>query len=58
MEDETQWRLNMIRQLRTDFAEGRLELWYQPQLSLNSGKVIGAEALLRWRTAGGNFIFS
>jgi diguanylate cyclase (GGDEF)-like protein len=56
LEDETQWRLNMIRQLRTDFAEGRLELWYQPQLSLNSGKVIGAEALLRWRTAGGNFI--
>ena len=56
MEDETQWRLNMIRQLRNDFAEHRLELWYQPQLSLSSGKVIGAEALLRWRTADGNFI--
>jgi len=56
MEDETQWRLNMIRQLRNDFAENRLELWYQPQLSLSSGKVIGAEALLRWRTIDGNFI--
>jgi diguanylate cyclase (GGDEF)-like protein len=56
LEDETQWRLNMIRQLRTDFADDRLELWYQPQLSLSSGKVIGAEALLRWRTADGNFI--
>ena len=56
LEDETQWRLNMIRQLRTDFADDRLELWYQPQLSLNSGKVIGAEALLRWRTADGGFI--
>jgi diguanylate cyclase (GGDEF)-like protein len=56
MEDETQWRLNMIRQLRSDFADNRLELWYQPQLSLNSGKVIGAEALLRWRTIDGNFI--
>ena len=56
LEDKTQWRLNMIRQLRTDFAEGRLELWYQPQLSLNSGRVIGAEALLRWRTAAGKFI--
>jgi diguanylate cyclase (GGDEF)-like protein len=56
MEDETQWRLNMIRQLRTDFADERLELWYQPQLSLSSGKVIGAEALLRWRTADGQFI--
>ena len=56
LEDETQWRLNMIRQLRTDFADNRLELWYQPQLSLSSGKVIGAEALLRWRTADGNFV--
>ncbi len=56
LEDETQWRLNMIRQLRNDFSEGRLELWYQPQLSLSSGKVIGAEALLRWRTIDGNFI--
>jgi len=56
LEDATQWRLNMIRELRTDFAENRLELWYQPQLALNTGKVIGAEALLRWRTAAGKFI--
>ncbi len=56
MEDATLWRLNMIRELRTDFADNRLELWYQPQLALDTGKVIGAEALLRWRTADGNFI--
>jgi len=56
LEDETQWRLNMIRELRNDFADDRLELWYQPQLALNTGKVIGAEALLRWRTAEGKFI--
>ena len=56
MEDETQWRLNMIRQLRNDFSDNRLELWYQPQLSLSTGKVIGAEALLRWRSADGSFI--
>ena len=56
MEDETLWRLGMIRQLRTDFADNRLELWYQPQLSLVTGTVIGAEALLRWRTAEGKFI--
>ena len=56
MEDNTLWRLGMIRQLRTDFADNRLELWYQPQLNLETGKVIGAEALLRWRTAEGKFI--
>ncbi|AWB56528.1 EAL domain-containing protein [Colwellia sp. Arc7-D] len=56
MEDKTLWRLGMIRQLRTDFADNRLELYYQPQLSLSTGKVIGAEALLRWKTAEGKFI--
>jgi diguanylate cyclase (GGDEF)-like protein len=56
MEDKTLWRLSMIRQLRTDFAEHRLELWYQPQLSLTTGKIMGAEALLRWKTAEGKFI--
>ncbi|WP_206483236.1 EAL domain-containing protein [Thalassotalea sp. G2M2-11] len=56
MEEKTLWRLGMIRQLRTDFAENRLELWYQPQLNLQTGKVIGAEALLRWRTADGQFV--
>jgi diguanylate cyclase (GGDEF)-like protein len=56
MEDKTLWRLGMIRQLRTDFADNRLELWYQPQLSLATGKVNGAEALLRWRTEDGGFI--
>ncbi|MDP7592419.1 MAG: EAL domain-containing protein [Litorilituus sp.] len=56
IEDATLWRLNMIRELRTDFAENRLELWYQPQLALHTGKVIGAEALLRWRKETGEFI--
>lgn len=56
MEEQTLWRLGMIRQLRTDFAENRLSLWYQPQLSLETGKVIGAEALLRWKTADGKYI--
>jgi diguanylate cyclase (GGDEF)-like protein len=56
MEDETQWRLDMIRQLRKDFSDNRLELWYQPQFNLATGKVVGAEALLRWRTAEGKFI--
>ena len=56
MEENTLGRLEMIRQLRADFAAQRLELWYQPQLNLATGKVIGAEALLRWRTVDGKFI--
>ncbi|GAA0812125.1 EAL domain-containing protein [Colwellia asteriadis] len=56
MEEQMLGRLNVIRQLRTDFANNCLELWYQPQFSLATKKVIGAEALLRWRTADGTFI--
>jgi diguanylate cyclase (GGDEF)-like protein/PAS domain S-box-containing protein len=36
-------------ELRRAFAEGELELHYQPQVRLSDNAVIGAEALLRWR---------
>jgi diguanylate cyclase (GGDEF)-like protein len=56
MEERTSWRLSMISQLRQDFAREKLQLWYQPQLSLETGKVVGCEALLRWKTDDGRFI--
>jgi diguanylate cyclase (GGDEF)-like protein/PAS domain S-box-containing protein len=37
------------RRLRDAMETGELCLWYQPQIDVRSGKVIGAEALLRWR---------
>jgi diguanylate cyclase (GGDEF)-like protein len=56
MEEKTTWRLGMIRQLRHDFAERKLELWYQPQVDLISEKIVGMEALLRWPTGNGEYI--
>ena len=38
-------------QLRQTLARNELELHYQPQVSLISGQVTGAEALLRWNNA-------
>ena len=43
-----QQRFQMLRDLRDALEHDQLSLHYQPQLDLNTGKVIGAEALLRW----------
>lgn len=43
-----QQRFQMLRDLRDAMEQDELLLYYQPQLDLKSGKVIGAEALIRW----------
>ncbi|WP_238946506.1 sensor domain-containing protein [Vandammella animalimorsus] len=43
-------RLQMDNLLRNAIDKGELQLLYQPQLHLQSGQLIGAEALLRWRS--------
>jgi len=40
--------LNIAYGLREALAHHQFELHYQPQISLNSAQVIGAEALIRW----------
>ncbi|GAB3037406.1 bifunctional diguanylate cyclase/phosphodiesterase [Bowmanella dokdonensis] len=56
MEEKTTWRLGMIRQLRSDFAERKLQLWYQPQVDLVNESIVGMEALLRWPAKEGGYI--
>jgi diguanylate cyclase (GGDEF)-like protein len=56
IEEKTTWRLNMIRRLRADFAERKLQLWFQPQVDLVSEKVVGMEGLLRWPDGDGKYI--
>ncbi|MEJ1390006.1 MAG: EAL domain-containing protein [Candidatus Sedimenticola sp. (ex Thyasira tokunagai)] len=41
-------RLALENDLRAAIDKSELELYYQPQVSLASGKIIGMEALLRW----------
>ncbi len=43
-----QERFQMLRDLRNALENNELELFFQPQLCLKTGRVIGAEALLRW----------
>jgi diguanylate cyclase (GGDEF)-like protein len=42
-------RLNLERDMRTALAEQQFELFYQPKVSLRTGEITGAEALVRWR---------
>lgn len=49
-------RIYMLQMLRSALSEQHLELYYQPFVSLQDRRVVGAECLLRWRTPDGQFI--
>ncbi|MGN2391502.1 EAL domain-containing protein [Pelomicrobium sp. G1] len=48
MSAELARKLEIARRLEAALAEGELQLHYQPQVHLASGRLAGAEALARW----------
>jgi len=41
-------RLELEARLRTALAQGHMRLYYQPQVEIATGRIVGAEALVRW----------
>ena len=42
-------RLTLLEEMRSGIEKGEFHLLYQPQIDLFSGRIVGAEALARWR---------
>jgi diguanylate cyclase len=49
-------RLELIRVLEKGLRDRDIGVAYQPKIDLASGRIVGAEALIRWRPDGGEHI--
>ncbi|MBP6654674.1 MAG: EAL domain-containing protein [Propionivibrio sp.] len=56
MEERIQGRLALETALRGALQHDEFVLFYQPQVEIRSGEVVGFEALIRWKRADGTLV--
>ena len=56
MDEAFSERMSLEKYLHVAMDKDEFELYYQPQLDLNSGKIAGLEALLRWKSPELGFV--
>ena len=56
LSDAAEQRTRLLQALHEAVDSGALSLAYQPKVHLASGRVIGMEALMRWRHADGSMV--
>jgi diguanylate cyclase (GGDEF)-like protein/PAS domain S-box-containing protein len=56
LQDVMEHRVGIEARLREALREDRLFVVYQPQVDLNTGCIVGVEALIRWRDIDGTVI--
>jgi len=52
MDTDARMRMQIQMDLRKALQNGEFELQYQPRIELRSGRMVGVEALVRWRRDG------
>ncbi len=55
MERQASNRLNLENEMRIAIEQESFELFYQPQIDLETNMIVGAEALIRWQRMPGMF---
>jgi len=56
MTEQAVHRLTVENELRDAINNEDFTLYYQPQIALDTGRIVGAEALIRWQKTTGEFV--